>query len=54
MAVFVKNLFRSRAKCYFDSDISSTGVLPNICKVLREYGLFGYFKLGFEISIFPV
>ena len=30
MATVVKNLFRSRAESYFDSNISSTGVFPNI------------------------
>ena len=48
MATVVKNLFRSRAESYFDSNISFTGVLPNICEALRKYGLFGYFKLWFE------
>ena len=54
MATVVKNLFRSRAESYFDSDISSTGVLPSICEALRKYGLFDYFKLWFETSVFPV
>ena len=54
MATVVKNLFRSRAESYFYSNISSTGVLPNICEALRKYDLFDYFKLWFEISVFPV
>ena len=39
MATIVKNLFRSRAESYFDSNISFTGVLPNICEALRKHGL---------------
>ena len=39
---------------YIDSNISSNGVLPNICEALRKYGLFDYFKLWFETSVFPV
>ena len=38
MATVVKNLFGSRAESYFDSNISSNGVLPNICEALRKYG----------------
>ena len=34
MATVFKNLFRSRAECYYDSNISSTGILPNICENL--------------------
>ena len=54
MATAVKNMFRSRAESYFDSSISSTGVLPKICEALRKYGLSEYFKLWFETSVFPV
>ena len=54
MATVVKNLFRSRAESYFDFSISSTGVLPNIFDALRKCGLFDYFKLWFETSVFPV
>ena len=54
MAAVVKNLFGSRAESYFDSNISSTSVLPNICESLRKYGLFDYFKSWFETSVFPV
>ena len=54
MATVVKNLFRSRAESYFDSSISSTGVLPNIFEASRKYGLFDYFKLWSETSVFPV
>ena len=39
-APVVKNLFRSRVESYFDSNITSTGVLSNICEALRKYGLF--------------
>ena len=49
MATVVKNLFRSRAESYFESNISS---LQNICEALRKYGLFDYFKLWFETSVF--
>ena len=51
MATIVKNLFRSRAESYFYSNISSTAVLPNICKASRKYGLLKYFKLWFETSV---
>ena len=54
VATVVNNLFRNRAESYFDSNVSSTGVLPNICEALRKYGLFDYFKLWFETSVFPV
>ena len=54
MATVVKNLFRSRAESYFDCSISSTDVLPNIFKALRIDGLFDYFKLWFETSVFLV
>ena len=54
MATVVKNLVRSRAESYFDSNISSTGVLANICEALRKYGLFDYFKLWLETSVLPV
>ena len=54
MATAVKNMFRSRAESYFDSSISSTGVLPKICEALRKYGLSEYFKLWFATSVFPV
>ena len=52
MPTVVKNLFRSRAESYFDSNITSADVLPKICKALRKYGLFAYFKLWFE-NCFP-
>ena len=54
MAPVVKNLFRSRAESYFDSNINFTGVLPNICKSYRKYDLFHYFKLCFDNSVFLV
>ena len=54
MTPVVKNLFRSRAESYFDSSITSTGVLPNICETLRKYGLFEYFKIRFDDAVFPV
>ena len=54
MATAVKNMFRSRAESYFDSSISSTSVLPKICEALQKYGLLEYFKLWFEMSVFPV
>ena len=54
MATVVKNLFRRRTESYFDSNISCTGVLPDICEALRKYGLFYCFKLWFKTSVFPV
>ena len=47
-------LFRSRAESYFDFNIPTTAVLPNICEALQKYGLFDYLKLWFETSVFPV
>ena len=41
MATVVKNLLRSRAESYCDSNVSSKGVLPNICEAkIRSVLLF--------------
>ena len=49
IGIVVKNLFRSRAESYFDSNISSNGVLLNICEALRKYGLFNYSNCGLKL-----
>ena len=43
-AVVSENLFNSRTKSFFDSDITSLGVLPSIAEALYKYELFHYFE----------
>ena len=53
MSSAVKSLFDSRAKSFFNSDITSLGVLPNIAEVLHKYELFDYFENWHDSSTFP-
>ena len=46
MTPLIKNLFDSRTKSFFDSDISSLGVLPSIAESLEEFDLFITLKHG--------
>ena len=54
MSPAVKSLFDSRTKSFFDSDITSLGVLPSIAEALHKYELFHYFKNWHNNSIFPI
>ena len=53
MTSLIKNLFNSRTKSFFDSDISSLGVLPSIAESLKKFDLFHYFETWYNNSIFP-
>ena len=53
MAPAVRFLFSSRVDSFFDSNITSRGVLPIICDSLYKYNLFHYLELWFSESIFP-
>ena len=54
MTPLIKNLFDSRTKSFFDSDISSLGVLPSIAESLEKFDLFYYFEKWYNNSIFPI
>ena len=54
MSPAVKSLFDSRAKSFFNSDITSLGVLPSIAEALHKYELFHYFENWHNSSIFPI
>ena len=51
MTTLIKNLFDSIAKSFFDSDISSSGVLPSIAETLKKFDLFYYFETWCNKSI---
>ena len=53
MSPLIKNLFDSRTISFFDSDISSLGVLPSIAESLKKFDLFYYFETWYNSSIFP-
>ena len=53
MTPLIKNLFASRTKSFFDSDISSLGVLPSTAESLKKFDLFYYFETWYNNSIFP-
>ena len=50
----VKSLFDSRTKSFFESDITSLGVLPSIAEALQKYELFHYFENWHNSSTFPI
>ena len=52
MTPLIKNLSDSRTKRFFDSDISSLGVLPSIAESLEKFDLFYYFETWYNNSIF--
>ena len=52
MSPAVKSLFDSRTKSFFDSDITSLGVLPSIAEALHKYELFDYFENWHDSSTF--
>ena len=53
MTPLLKNLLDSRTKSFFNSDISSLGVLPSIAELLEKFDLFYYFETWYKNSIFP-
>ena len=46
MTPLIKNLLDGRTKSFFDSDISSLGVLPSIVESLKKFDLFYSLKHG--------
>ena len=54
MSHAVKSLFDSITKSFFDSDITSLGVLPSIAETLHKYELFHYFKNWHNSLTFPI
>ena len=53
MTPLVKNLFDSRTKSFFNSDISASGALPSIAESLEKFDLFYYFETWYNNSISP-
>ena len=53
MSPAVTSLFDSRTKSFFDSNITSLGVLPSIAEALHKYELFDYFENCRDSSTFP-
>ena len=53
MTPLIKNLFDSGTKSFFDSDISSSGVLPSTAESLEKFDYFYYFETWYNNSIFP-
>ena len=50
MAPVVRELFEIRTNSYFDTNIVSLGVLPNICEALHKYKLFNKFDSWYHDS----
>ena len=42
MAQSVRSLFMSRAESYFDTSVTSMGVLPSITEALNKYDLYHF------------
>ena len=49
----IKNLFDSRTKSFFNSDISSLGIPPSIAEPLKKLDLFYCCETWYNNSIFP-
>ena len=49
----VKGLFQCSVDDFFNSSLTSTGVLPSICDALRKYDLFHYLQSWHHDSSFP-
>ena len=45
MTPTVRNLFQCRAESYFDTNVTSAGVLLSVSEVLVKYDLFHHFEL---------
>ena len=54
MSPAVKSMFDSRRKGFFNSDITSLGVLPGIAETLHKYELLHYFENWHNSSTFPI
>ena len=53
MAPTVRNLFQCRAESYFDTNVTSAGVLFSISEALVKYDLFPHFQSWYNSSTFP-
>ena len=53
MAPIVRNLFQCRAESYFDTNVTSAGVLLSTGEALVKYDLFHHFKSWYISSTFP-
>ena len=53
MAPTVRNLFQCRAESYFDTNVTSAGVLFSISEALVKYNLFHHFESWYNSSTFP-
>ena len=53
MAPTVRNLFQCGAERYFDTNVTSAGVLLGISEALVKYDLFHHFESWYNSSTFP-
>ena len=53
MAPTVRNLFQCRAEIYFDTNVTSAGVLLSISEALVKYDLFHHLESWYNSSTFP-
>ena len=53
MTPLIKDIFDSRTNSFFDSDMSSSGLLPSITESLKKFDPFHYFETWYNDSIFP-
>ena len=53
MAPTVRNLFQYKAKSYFDTNVTSAGVLLRMSEALMKYDLFHHFESWYNSSTFP-
>ena len=53
MAPTVRNLFQCKAESYFDTNVTSAGVLLNISEALVKYDLFLHFRSWYNSFTFP-
>ena len=51
MTPLIKDLFDSSTKIFFDSDMSSLGLLPSIAESLEKFDLFYYFETWYNNAI---
>ena len=53
MAPTVRNLFQCRVESYFNTNVTSAGVLLSISESLVKYDLFHHFESWYNSSTFP-
>ena len=53
MAPTVRNLFQCRAESYFDTSLTSAGVLLSISEAVVKYDLLQHFESWYNSSTFP-